>query len=226
MSRRDLSLLTHDAVISLFSLDLSVIGEQAVFNFCNFVEINGDSVSWQGTTYEAIPIMAEGFEYSGQGQFPTPQLTISNVLSAITPLLLAYDDLVGAKFTRVRTFAKHLDSGSNPSSFELNRDVYFVERKASESKLSVVFELSAAIDLGEFQLPARLALANLCVWAYRSAECGYTGGPVADRNDKPVDDFASDRCGHRVSSCKLRFGENKPLSFGGFPGLDNGGRFG
>ncbi|EES1058672.1 phage minor tail protein L, partial [Escherichia coli] len=29
-------------------------------------------------------------------------------------------------------------------------------------------------------------LANTCMWTYRSDECGYTGGAVADEFDKPI----------------------------------------
>ncbi|APC20854.1 hypothetical protein BME99_10860 [Pseudomonas protegens] len=43
------------------------------------------------------------------------------------------------------------------------------------------------------------------------------GGPVADENDIIVTDASKDKCGGRLSSCKLRFGENNPLPYGSFP---------
>ena len=37
--------------------------------------------------------------------------------------------------------------------------------------------------------------------------------------DDPTDDPALDQCKGCLSSCKLRFGENNELSFGGFPAV-------
>ncbi|MFX4794195.1 phage minor tail protein L, partial [Acinetobacter baumannii] len=48
-------------------------------------------------------------------------------------------------------------------------------------------------------------------------ECGYTGAAMFTEKDEPTDNPALDRCGGRLRSCRLRFGENKPLPFGGFP---------
>jgi lambda family phage minor tail protein L len=66
-------------------------------------------------------------------------------------------------------------------------------------------------------LPRRQVVQNVCAWRYRSAECGYTGGAVADINDQPTTDPARDQCGKRLASCKLRFGQYAELPFGGFP---------
>ena len=38
-----------------------------------------------------------------------------------------------------------------------------------------------------------------------------------DVNDNVESSLANDRCGKRVSSCKLRFGANNALPFGSFP---------
>jgi lambda family phage minor tail protein L len=40
---------------------------------------------------------------------------------------------------------------------------------------------------------------------------------VADEYDIITTDAARDKCGKRLQSCKLRFGANNPISFGGFP---------
>nr|MDA4987746.1 phage minor tail protein L [Acinetobacter baumannii] len=62
---------------------------------------------------------------------------------------------------------------------------------------------------------------SLCHWCmmgkYRGEECGYTGVAMFTDKDEPTDNPALDRCGGRLRSCRLRFGENKPLPFGGFP---------
>ncbi|MCP1507242.1 lambda family phage minor tail protein L [Pseudomonas marginalis] len=50
-----------------------------------------------------------------------------------------------------------------------------------------------------------------------TAGAGYIGKVGIDGN--PTDDPAKDQCKGCLSSCKLRFGENNELSFGGFPAV-------
>lgn len=100
----------------------------------------------------------------------------------------------------------------------LSRDVWVVDRKSSENRVVIEFELAAPIDVAGVMLPRRQVVANVCAWRYRSAECGYAGGPVADRDDNPTTNPALDACGKRLASCKLRFGQTGVLPFGGFPG--------
>lgn len=100
-------------------------------------------------------------------------------------------------------------------------EIWFIERKVSETKEVVEFELTTAIDLNGEQLPGRQIISGVCGWlirgGYRGPFCGYTGPAVADANDVPTTDPARDQCGGRVGSCKLRFGADKPLPYGGFP---------
>lgn len=97
-------------------------------------------------------------------------------------------------------------------------EVWFVDRKVSENGIFVEFELTAAFDVIGVMLPRRQCIQNVCTWRYRSAECSYTGGPVADITDAPTSNAAQDQCGKRLASCKLRFGQYAELPFGGFPG--------
>ena len=67
-------------------------------------------------------------------------LRIANTTSIISALLRATDDLLGSKLTRTRTLALYLDaanfSGGNSnadSSQIIDNDVFFIDRKASES---------------------------------------------------------------------------------------------
>lgn len=217
----ELTGLTQDSLIALYELDLNPIGENTIVRFCNWIDEANQVVEFDGQDYQAFPIKAEGFESNTNGQLPTPQITISNVFREMTAFALSYDDLVGAKVTRIRTLAKHLDNGDDPDTTAvLPPDIYFVERKVNENKLFVQFELSASLDLGEYQLPSRPMVANLCVWTYRGPECGYAGGAVADEDGNPTGQMSQDKCGKKVSDCKLRFGQNGVLNFGGYPGLD------
>ena len=65
-----------------------------------------------------------------------------------------------------------------------------------------------------------------CPWEYRGTECGYTGNKCFTVDDEQLtggtlaERKALDKCGHKYSSCQLRFpkGENDEidLPFGGF----------
>lgn len=113
-------------------------------------------------------------------------------------------------------------TGTNPSADPncgFPDEVWSVDRKAAENGLFMEFELASAFDVAGVTLPRRQCIQNVCTWRYRSAECGYAGGPIADRNDQPTSDPAKDDCGKRLASCKLRFGTFAELPFGAFPGV-------
>lgn len=210
------------AIVELYELDTTVTGGVDVLRFTPHGPNElGNDIVWAGQTYTRFPIEATGFERRGNGALPRPKLTVANVTGLMGAVA---DSLLGARLTRTRTFVKYLDAanfaGGNPQADPnqwIDREVWFVDRKATENKLLVEFELAAAFDLAGVMLPRRQVVANCCAWRYRSAECGYTGGPVADINDQPTSHPALDQCGKRLASCKLRFGSHNPLPFGGFP---------
>ncbi|GHD59540.1 phage minor tail protein L [Jeongeupia chitinilytica] len=185
-------------------------------------------VVWQGNAYAPFPIQATGFVVDGSGNPPRPKLVVSNVTGLMTELARSFNNLLNARLTRQRTKTCYLDAanfadgnpGADPNA-HLPDEVYYVAQKTSENKLQVEFELASALDLDGLQLPRRQIIANLCPWRYRGEECSYTGGPVADDVDQITNDPAEDCCGKRLSSCKLRFGENGELPFGGFPGASS-----
>jgi len=110
----DLQTPSPDAVIEMFELELvtSIHGNDDIYRFHAGVnEVNNGELVWQGNTYQAFPIEADGFEYNGQGQLPRPKIRVSNILGTITALLLTLPaGLEGAKVTRVRTLRKYLDA--------------------------------------------------------------------------------------------------------------------
>lgn len=216
----DVQTLEPGELVELFELDAQAISGD-LLRFHAYVQVG--SIWWQGNEYSPWPIMAEGFDLQ-PSKPPTPMLTVGNVDGSITGACLAFQDLVGATVIRHRTLGKYLDAanfgGSNPTADptqEMPVDRWFIERKAAETNTAVQFELSSALDFGSVQLPRRVIIANQCSWTYRSAECGYTGGPVADADDTPTSSSDQDVCGKRLSSCKLRFGQNNQLPYGGFP---------
>ena len=221
----DVQKLEPGSLIELLEADLTAFDGEVLY-FHGYA--SGGTITWTGQEYSAWPVKAEGFERTG-AQPARPRLTIGNVNGAISSLCLLYDDLVGAIITRRRTFRKYLDAvnfegGINPDADpdeEFPPEIWFVDRKSNETPEGVEFELASALEFNNAQLPARQIIANFCSWVviggYRGPYCGYAGPPVAKADDTPTSDPALDRCGGRLTSCKLRFGENGALPTGAFP---------
>jgi lambda family phage minor tail protein L len=217
----DAQKLEPGGLVELFELDATRIGGQLAL-FHGHMHVG--TVTWKGQQYAPWPITAEGFEVSGAGKQPTPALRVGNVDGSISALCIALGDLVGAQITRRRTLTKYLDAinfpDGNPSADpdeEFPPETWLIERKSHEDSEFVEFELSSPLDFDGEQLPRRQIIPNLCVSQYRGSECGYVGGPCADVNDVPTDDPSKDRCSQSLRGCKLRFGANNPLPYGGFP---------
>lgn len=241
----ELSELSPSSIIDLYELETfaALHGSSATYRFHAGVTLktpNGN-VTWNSQTYTAYPIEIDGFEYLGNGQLPRPSVRVSNLFSFLTLIMQDINasnpgnDLCGAKLTRIRTLARYLDavnfpSDSNPfgtpdPTAEAPREIYYVDRKVTENRDLVEFELVSAFDLADVRAPKRQCIANICQWEYKSTECGYSGAAVADINDNPVgsEDYdGTDNCGKRLTSCELRFDPNNTtvgVPFGSFPSL-------
>ena len=140
-------------------------------------------IIWQGNTYQKLPMTFEGAEFSGKGQIPRPSLIIANFggitrsgeVITVTDLMIIVNvttpqnDLTDAKLTRITTLASELDaanfpSSSNPfgtpSSNELPQEIFFIDRKISETRRFVQFELVGSLDQANKKLPARQVTRN------------------------------------------------------------------
>jgi lambda family phage minor tail protein L len=140
-------------------------------------------IIWQGNTYQRLPVEFQGAEFSGRGQVPRPTISVANLggiersgsvltvtdLLTIVNLTTPHNDLADAKFTRITTLASELDaanfpSSSNPfgtpSSNELPQEIFFIDRKVSESRDLVQFELVGALDQANVKLPRRQVTRN------------------------------------------------------------------
>ena len=185
--------LSPTAVVELFVVDLTSLGD-SVYRFHAGTNALQAAVVWQGQTYTPFPCQATGFDLSTNGQLPRPKLVLSNVLGTITALILATKDCVGGKVTRKRTLVKFLDAvnfagGVNATADAtafFPDDLYIIDRKVSETKTVVEFELAAAFDIAGVQLPRRQIIQNLCAFRYRGSECGYAGPPVATEGDNDL----------------------------------------
>lgn len=211
----ELSVLAPSAIIELFELklDATLHGASTTYRWHNGVNANvTGNITWNGNDYVRLPIEAEGFDYTNTGSLPRPTLTVSNLSNVITTLLLLVNtttpgnDLGGARVKRIRTLKKYLDGepAADPNA-KFPDEIWYIDRKANETRDAVSFELASKLDLAGVMLPQRQIIANICQWQYRSSECGYTGTQYFDANDKPTTNSALDQCGKRLSSCKLRF---------------------
>jgi len=213
-------------VIDLFTLNISTLlpagsTDQSIYRFCNWSQTNGNDITYDGNTYTALPLQANGFELNTSGKLERPTLVFANVGLAITALTNTYSDLVGASVSRIRTLTTYLDgtTGADPDAY-WGPDEWVVEQKSSETKLTVTFQLAVPFDLEGRSLPGRRLLREQCQWIYRSdIGCHYSGTNYFNANDTQVFNPDDDVCGKRLTSCKLRFGADTRLPFGGFPGL-------
>lgn len=213
------------AIIELFELHLvqDLHGSNEVVRFHGGVNqtLPAGDVVWQTNPYQALPIEVEGFEYSGNGQLPRPKVRVANLLGSISALLLGVNeftpgnDLTGAKFIRIRTLSRFLDpvnfaGGVNPygtpSNEEMPREIYYVDRKATENKDLVEFELAAIFDLAGIRAPKRQCIANICQWTYRGPECGYTGTTYFNEYDDTVETEPAPNITNTFS--RLDYGQN------------------
>jgi lambda family phage minor tail protein L len=206
------------AIIELFELQLNTAqhGTDDLYRFHAGTSLNNNgSVYWNAYEYTPLPLEADGFEYSGNGQLPRPKIRVSNILSTITALLLTLPDgLEGARVTRIRTLARYIDAVNFPGGVspyspdptaEFPREIYTIDRKTVENRAVVEFELAAAFDLAGISAPKRKCIANICQWVYKSTECGYPG--------------ALPTCLKTLTDCKAHFGATAELPFGSFPGI-------
>lgn len=187
------------------------------------------SIDFGGETYLPFPIAAEGFSWKA-GEAPAqPTVSISNMSHALTSHVLDYNNLLGAKFTRIRTFERFLDEGDSPDSTAyLPPDIFRFERKTHHDEDFIVWEMSSWIDQQGVMLPKQMVVRDYCSLRYRNgstgtfdytkATCPYTGSNKFDANDVSVATVAEDICSHRLTGCIARFGDD-PLPFGGFPGV-------
>ena len=150
-----------------------------VYRFHSGTNMNTNAnIIWQGNTYQRFPITFEGAEFTGRGQVPRPVLTVANLggisrsgavitvtdLMIIVNLTTPHNDLADAKLTRITTLASELDAANfpsnnnpfgTPSSNELPQEIFFIDRKTTESRDIVQFELVGALDQANKKLPAR-----------------------------------------------------------------------
>ena len=169
----DLQPINPSAIIELFTLQLdnTLHGANTIYRFHSGSNMNANGkIIWAGNEYLRFPIQINGFAFQN-GKLPRPKLTVSNVTGLISAILLTVNettvgnDLTGATVTRIRTLAKYLDAAnfvgnSNPygtpdPTVEFPKEIYSIDRKGTETRELVEFELASALDLAGITCPKR-----------------------------------------------------------------------
>jgi len=144
--------------LELYSLDTTALGG-TVYNFTNNISAGGTSIQFGATTYAALPIMTDGWDFTQAGQTPKPTLTVSNVQKTLLAAVVSLGDIVGAKITRIRTYEKYLVGGSSPDPTKyLGPDVYVVEQKTAHNKNIIQWQMTSIIDRMGMKIPRRQVL--------------------------------------------------------------------
>lgn len=219
--------LNPKAIVDLFRLNTNSLGGGVMF-FVQGSQVN-EEISFGDQKYQPIDIEFEGLEVSGQGALPTPTIRLANMDGIAQSAINTWGDLLGCEIRRIRTFKNFLDGQPDADSTAfIGPDVFLIERKVTENPVFIEWELSAAIDQEGKELPGRQVIRDTCLWRYRAwngvgfdytrAQCPYTGNAYFDVNNLPTT-ADKDRPSRSLACCKIRFGENNPLPFGGFPGV-------
>lgn len=241
---QDIQQLEPGSLVQLIEVDGTDFGMDAVLRFHaynipadgwkSFAADNLPSIIWQGKEFDPHPYELSGMEMSSAGAQPTPKLSVSNVGNFVAALCLQYDDLVKAKVKIHTTMAKYLDAANwiqgnpNANPQEERVQLFLVNAKTAETRSVVEFELCSPFDIQSLQLPSR-QITPVCTWCIRGwyrtgTGCDYAGTRYFTKDGTPTTDPSKDECGGRMADCTARFGEDKPLSFGGFPAANLQGK--
>ena len=167
----ELQKASPSAIIELFELGLvsALHGASTIYRFHSGSNLNAnEKIVWAGNSYLRLPVTASGFAFQ-RGKLPRPKLAISNISGFMSTRLnevnqiTAGNDLTGAKVTRIQTMLKFIDAvnfanGQNPTadnSAIIEEQVFKIDRKSSENREVVEFELAAPTDIAGVNCPKR-----------------------------------------------------------------------
>lgn len=191
------------------------------------------SIWFDGEEYGLWPFRVEGITMTTEQQ-QMAKLSVANLSGFVSALCISpgANDLVGAKVTITQTYVAFLDArnfadgNSKADPKQKYSQTYLIDRKSYVDGTMVTFELNNPMDFTGRMIPTR-QITPYCHWQMRGwykkgfgFGCTYdpaqNGDRMFDEDGNPVTDSALDKCGGCASDCKIRFGENAELPFGGF----------
>ena len=154
------------ATVELFKVDLSKTNESGLAGSVVYLtpmtqgsvvagQATYTALQFDGNTYSPFPIQITGIEASAEGAPARPVINISNISKYIGNLVFAYNDIIGAEVTYIRTFSTYLGIGSNVSLPPLR---YQIAKKTSHNKSIISFELRQFNDKERAFMPKRQML--------------------------------------------------------------------
>ncbi|MEG0209046.1 MULTISPECIES: phage minor tail protein L [Gammaproteobacteria] len=185
----------------------------------NGTPLQAKSITFQGNEYGPRPFGINGVTFSGNGKAGKPQLTLSNIDSQVSALIRSYNGMMQAKVTFWITQRELIGSDGTIKAGDFRKHVFYIERPNYVDKLVARFDLTSPYDMDGVMIPPRVTQA-VCYWAqrgwYRSGNgCAYNGANMFDKDNNPVTDPSLDYCAGTVTACKIRFGSDNELDFGG-----------
>ena len=152
-------------LIHLFELELN---SSSTVYFHDGTNASLGNVTFDGNTYLAIPVQAQGFKLSAGGKNPRPTFIFGNIENVFSGAVSTdFDSLLGKKITRRTTLNKYL---SSDPAVEFPKQVFFIDRIKSRDKVSVSFECATPYDLEGLKIPHRQIISNACSWIYTGAD--------------------------------------------------------
>jgi lambda family phage minor tail protein L len=182
----NLFLLDNTSVLDLFEIKLNDFDGYFRFHGSKNLKSN---IIFKEKEYIFIPCEISNLEYSSEAKQNRPTLSIANVNNYISNLIKDRKDLIGKRFYRKKILTKDLDDvnfgGSNKntlgvSSFSsfISVDTFVIQKKNSENKDKVEFQLANILDLDGQTVPSRKVYNDICQWQYRGYGCNY--GKLSD----------------------------------------------
>lgn len=159
-------------------------------------------IEFDGNSYVAIPIQIDGIEKNSAGAANRPTLTVANIATISRSVLATsqetdgtWDDpkinedtlyevlrdisltkneeLIGTKIKYRVTLSSQLGQ-ANPDEFP--SIVYWIDRVAQETNITVSFELAHSFDIEGAKLPGRVVVGRYCPWEYQGWNKSGRGG--------------------------------------------------
>jgi phage-related protein len=160
---------------------------------------NTDDVMWSGKIYTAFPFDLEAINQTVKGEFPSINVSISNV----TRVLEAYLDNIEGGMNSTITI--HIVNSQWLSENTSYLDITGVVLNVSITDTKIDFQIGAPNPLRQ-RFPLNRYLASHCNWKFKSAECNYQGTITT--------------CNRSYSNC-LQL--NNTFRFGGYVGMNKAG---
>lgn len=177
-------------------------------------------ITFQGEQYGARPFGISGISFTSNGKAGKPKLTISNLDSQVAALIRSYNGMMQAKVTILVAPKDLMNEDGTIEDGAFRKLVYYIERPDYVDSTLARFDLTSPYDMDGIMIPPRTSQ-SVCYWAqrgwYKSGKgCAYDGrNGWFDKDNNPVDDPSKDFCPGTLTACKLRFGADQELDFGG-----------